>query len=139
MITFCRGYMDKRITIAFFLLVLTQGVHSVEEYMGRLWQVFMPAKFLTGLVADNRETGFLVINTGLFVFGLWSWLFPVRRNYSYAPGIIWFWIVIETINGIGHPAWSLYEGAYTPGVATAPLLLVLAVYLSRRLLTSHER
>jgi hypothetical protein len=131
--------MDKRITIAFLLLILTQGLHSVEEYMGNLWEVFLPATFLSGLVADNHETGFLIINTGLFVFGLWSWMFPVRLNYSYAPGIIWFWIVIETINGIGHPAWSLYEGTYTPGVATAPALLILAVYLSRLLLSRRRK
>ena len=35
------------------------------------------------------------------------------------------------LNGIGHLAWSLMVGDYTPGVATAPVLLVLAVYLAR--------
>jgi hypothetical protein len=41
--------------------------------------------------------------------------------------------VIETINGVGHPLWSLRQGGYTPGVATAPLLLVLALYLAAQL------
>jgi hypothetical protein len=42
-------------------------------------------------------------------------------------------VVIETINGIGHPFWSLRQGGYTPGVLTAPLLLVLAIHLARQL------
>jgi hypothetical protein len=44
-------------------------------------------------------------------------------------GFIWFWTAIELINGVGHPLWSVLQGGYTPGVATAPILLVLAVYL----------
>jgi hypothetical protein len=41
--------------------------------------------------------------------------------------------VLEIINGIGHPLWSLREGRYTPGLATAPILLLLAVYLAHQL------
>ena len=41
-----------------------------------------------------------------------------------------FWIAIETINGIGHPAWSLLQRGYTPGLLTAPILLALAVMLA---------
>ncbi len=117
------------------MLVLIQGLHSVEEYAGRLWEVFPPAKFLTSLVSGNPETGFLVINIGLFIFGLVCWSIPVRRNYVSARGLIWFWIVIEMINGVGHPIWALYDRAYTPGVATAPILLIIAVYLSQQLLS----
>jgi hypothetical protein len=43
-------------------------------------------------------------------------------------------VAIETINGIGHPLWSLRQGGYTPGVATAPVLLILAINLARQLL-----
>jgi hypothetical protein len=46
---------------------------------------------------------------------------------------MWVWAVIETINGLGHPLWSLRQGGYTPGVATAPVLLVLALYLAVQL------
>jgi hypothetical protein len=47
--------------------------------------------------------------------------------------LMWVWAVIETINGLGHPLWSLRQGGYTPGVATAPALLVLALYLAVQL------
>jgi len=126
--------MNRRINIAFLMLVVVQAFHSLEEYFGRLWEVLPPARFLSSLVSKDLETGFVIINIGLFIFGLWCWLFPIRRNYSYTSSIIWFWIVIELINGIGHPAWALYERAYVPGLITAPFLLILAIYLSKLLL-----
>lgn len=131
--------MDKRIKIFFLILVLFQGLHSIEEYIGRLWSVFPPAKFLSGLVSPNLENGFLTINIGLFIFGLWCWLIPINRNYIFTRGLIWFWIFIEIINGAGHPVWALSEKAYVPGVATAPILLLIAIYLSFLLLKENSK
>jgi len=125
--------VKTNIKITFLILVIIQGIHSIEEYFGHLWDVFQPAKVLTGFVSDNLEVGFLIINICLFLFGMWSWIIPVRNNNSIAKGIIWFWILIEMINGIGHPIWALLEKSYVLGVATAPILLVLAVYLFREL------
>jgi hypothetical protein len=130
-------FMNANIKIAFLMLVLIQGVHSVEEYFGRLWEVFQPAKFLSGLVSNNLETGFLIINIGLFIFGIWSWAVPVRKDYSIARSIIWIFIVIEMINGIGHPVWAIYEMSYVPGLVTAPILLILAIYLFREIRKNH--
>jgi hypothetical protein len=126
-------FMNANIKIAFLMLVLIQGMHSIEEYFGKLWKVFQPAKILSSLVSNNLETGFLIINIGLFIFGIWSWAIPVRKDYSIARIIIWIFIVIELINGIGHPIWAIYERSYVPGVATAPILLILAVYLFNEL------
>jgi hypothetical protein len=42
-------------------------------------------------------------------------------------------MALELVNGVVHPWWSLVEGGYTPGVATAPLLLVLALLIAREL------
>jgi len=42
--------MQTKTKIIFLLLVITQGLHSTEEFIGRLWEVFLPAKFLTGLI-----------------------------------------------------------------------------------------
>ena len=119
--------------ITFGALVLGQAAHSVEEYLGRLWESFPPARFLTGLVSEDREFGFLLINVSLVAFGFWCWLGPIRRNWRSAVSFAWFWIVIQIINGIGHPLWTLEQGEYTPGVITAPVLLVLALYLAQQL------
>jgi len=119
----------SRVKLAFSALVLVQVVHSTEEYIGRLWDSFPPARILTGLVSSDRELGFIVINSALVAFGLWCLVFPVRKEWPSATAFIWFWIVLEIINGIGHPAWTLRQGGYTPGVLTAPILLVIALYL----------
>jgi hypothetical protein len=120
-----------RFQVAFGGLVLTQAAHSVEEHIGRLWESFPPARFVTGLMSQDHERGFVVLNLLLLGFGFWCVLWPVRRGWPSAAAFAWLWIVIEVINGIGHALWTLRQGGYTPGVATAPLLLVLAVYLAR--------
>ena len=123
----------SRIDATFGGLVLAQAAHSIEEYLGRLWESFPPARFLTGLFSSDRELAFLVINVAIVAFGVWCLLWPVRRRWPSAVGLMWVWVVIETINGVGHPLWSLRQGAYTPGVITAPILLVVALYLGAQL------
>ena len=123
----------SRIKVAFSALISTQLAHSIEEYVGRLWESFPPARFLTGMISSDRELGFIVINSALVAFGLWCLLFPVRKEWPSAAGFIWFWIALETINGVGHPAWTFRQGGYTPGVLTAPLLLVISLYLAFQL------
>lgn len=123
----------SRLQTAFGALVLAQAAHSVEEYVGRLWESFPPARFLTGLVAQDREQGFLVINILLVAFGLWCFLWPFRRQWPSAMTIGWGWVAVEIINGIGHSSWTLWQGGYTPGVATAPILLLLGINLARHL------
>ena len=125
----------KRDQLAFGLLILTQAAHSIEEYFGRLWESFPPAYFVSGLVSSDREFGFLAANVFLVTFGVWCYLFPVLRRWRSARGIALGWALIELINGVGHPLWSLRQGGYTPGLATAPVLLVLAVVLLGRLRT----
>jgi hypothetical protein len=120
----------RRLQSAFGALVLAQAAHSTEEYVGRLWESFPPARLVSGLVSQDLERGFLILNLLLVAFGLWCWLWPVRRGWPIAVPLAWGWVVLETINGIGHPLWSLRQGGYTPGVATAPLLLVLAMNLA---------
>jgi Protein of unknown function with HXXEE motif len=118
-----------KVEVNFLALVAVQAPHSIEEYVGRLWEVFPPAAFVTGLVSQNRERGFILINVALLVFGLWCFFWPVRRRWPMGRAFIGVWIVIEVINGIGHPLWTLQQRAYTPGVATAPVLLILALSL----------
>ena len=126
-----------RVKIAFGAFVLAQAAHSVEEYAGRLWESFPPARILTGLVSSHHELGFIVINTALVAFGLWCLLFPVRKEWPSATGLIWFWVALGILNGIGHPAWTLRRGGYTPGVLTAPILLAIALYLAFQLAGSR--
>jgi Protein of unknown function with HXXEE motif len=117
----------------FFALVTAQAAHSVEEYFGRLWEVFPPAAFVAGLVSADRQRGFVIINVALFAFGLWCFFWPVHRRWPVARLLVGGWILIEVINGIGHPLWTFRQHGYTPGVATAPALLLLALSLTWQL------
>src|SRR5712692_8631863 len=66
-----------RFQVTFGTLVLAQAAHSMEEYVGRLWESFPPARFLTGLISQDLERGFIVINVSLVAFGLL--VLPVAR------------------------------------------------------------
>jgi hypothetical protein len=122
-----------RFKLTFGALVLAQAAHSVEECVGRLWESFPPAHFVSGLISDDRAWNFAALNVALVAFGIRCFLWPVRRGWPSAVYLGWVWVVLETINGIVHPVWTLREGGYTPGVATAPVLLALAVYLACQL------
>ena len=122
-----------RFQLSFLALVATQAAHSVEEYVGRLYDVFPPAQFVSGLISQDHERGFVIFNIALVTFGLWCFVWPVRKKWLLAIPLAWFWVVIELINGIGHPLWTLTEFAYTPGVVTAPILLILALYVASQL------
>ena len=127
--------MSNRFTTTFGLLILAQAAHSIEEYAGRLWESFPPARFVAGLVSDDLRLGFLVANVALVTFGVWCYLWPVSRGWRSARAFTLGWALVELVNGIGHPLWSLRQGAYTPGVATAPILLLVAITVLAQLRT----
>jgi hypothetical protein len=116
----------------FVALVVAQAAHSVEEYFGRLYEVFPPARFVSGLISQNLRLGFIIFNVSLVAFGTWCCLWPVRRRTPAVVLLTWFWITMALINGLGHPLWSILEMRYTPGLATAPVLLLLAIALARQ-------
>jgi hypothetical protein len=113
---------------------VVQAAHSVEEVAGRLWESFPPARFVSGLVSSDLERGFLLLNLALVAFGAWCYFWPVRQDWPAARRIALIWAGVETVNGIGHPLWSLRQGGYTPGTITAPVLLILAVALATGIL-----
>jgi hypothetical protein len=120
---------------AFLALVLLQAAHSVEEYVFRLYDVFAPARFASSLVSNNLALGFVVLNASFFVFGMWCYFALVRPGRPAAAGFVWGWVIVELANGVGHTLLSVSRRGYFPGVATAPLLFLLAAYLVLRLST----
>lgn len=129
----------SRVQWTFLALIITQAAHSIEEYTGRLYDVFPPARFVSGLVSPNLELGFLILNVAIAAFGLWCFFWPVRARWPSAVAFMWGWIGIELVNGVGHPAWSIMQGGYTPGVATAPVLFAIALYLVSQLRIFNPR
>jgi hypothetical protein len=117
--------------VFFFLLILAQGAHSIEEYTTRLYEVFAPARFVSSLISNDLALGFLVANAVLVTFGLWCWAVPVRSGWWVARGLVCFWAILELLNGITHSVISLSRCGYFPGVATAPFMLLFAGWLSK--------
>ena len=108
---------DKR-QLVFLLLILSQAAHSVEEYVTKLYDVLAPARFVSGLISNDHQAGFLIINAALVGFGLWCWAVPVRSGWPAARGLAWFWTILELVNGLNHSFLALRQGGYFSGVIT---------------------
>ena len=122
--------MERRIQFTFLLLILTQAAHSIEEYVFRLHEVWAPARFVSSLLSNDLNTGFIIFNATLVLFGLACYAGAVRPGRRWARLWVWVWIIIELGNGIGHTAVSLWRNAYFPGLITAPLLMLLSAVLA---------
>ena len=125
--------MSRHSRWAFLALIVVQAAHSIEEFIFRLFDVFAPARFVSGLVSSNLAVGFAVANAILVLFGLWCYFARVRTGHPSGPAFAWLWTVLEVANGIGHGVLAFSRGGYFPGVATAPVLLGASAYLAFRL------
>jgi hypothetical protein len=131
--------MDSRSRIAFALVILAQAAHSVEEYAFRLFDVFAPARWVSGLFSTNLALGFALANVCIVLFGVWCYWARVRPFHPGAREYAWFWACLELGNGMGHILLSALRGTYFPGVGTAPLLIATSCYLGFRLVIAGQR
>jgi len=122
--------VDRRTRLTFALLIAAQAAHSIEEYVGRLYDVFPPARFVSGVVSTDRQLGFAILNVAIVTIGVVCAAQVWRGRWR---GAMWIWIAVETANGVVHPTFSIVRGGYTPGVITAPLLLAVALSLAYQL------
>lgn len=122
--------MKGRVHHIFLALILAQALHSVEEYVFRLYDVLAPARYVSGLFGVDGQIGFVVVNSALVLFGLWCWRARVRPGRRSARALAWFWALLEIANGCAHVALAARAGGYFPGLATAPLLLGLGGWLT---------
>lgn len=125
--------MERAGQRAFLALIAAQAAHSIEEYVFRLYDVFPPARFVSRLVSDNLAVGFAVANAAIVLFGIWCYVARVRPNHPSGRGFAWCWAGLELANGVGHCFIALSRGTYFPGVATAPILIAVSIYLATRL------
>jgi len=125
--------IETRSQKLFLALILTQAVHSVEEYIFGLYEVLLPARVISGYLSSNLAVGFALANTALIAFAFWCYFARVRSGHPSAMGWAWFWTILEAVNGTAHLAYVAARGGYFPGAATAPVLLVLAVSLGMSL------
>ncbi len=123
----------------FLFLIITQMIHSLEEYFFSLWEVFAPARIASEFLSDDVEIGFIAINLTLVMFGIWAYLFPIRRSASNWRGLVWFWVLLEFGNGAGHIWLAWASRGYFPGVYTAPFLLLFSIALGYDVIRNSRR
>jgi hypothetical protein len=130
--------VDGRTRWAFVAVIAAQAVHSLEEYATRLFDVFGPARAVSGLFSRDPATGFAVANAAIVALGVGCAIAVVKPGRALAVPVAWLWAVLELANGIGHVLLAAVRGGYFPGVATAPLLILGAGYLGHRLTRQQE-
>ena len=122
--------VNPQVKYGFLAIIAAQAMHSTEEYLAQLYEVFAPARFISGLLTDDLPVGFLIVNSAVVLIGVWCYLFRVRPGHKSAVGWMWFWIIFEGANGIGHVLLAINAGAYFPGLLTAFLLILTTGYLA---------
>ena len=131
--------MERRVQTAFALVILVQVAHSVEEYVFQLYEVFAPARWVSGLFSANAAAGFAIANAAIVLFGIWCFWARVRPGHPSARGYAWFWVCVELANGVTHLFFAAVRGAYFPGAGTAPLLIAASGYLAATLVRAPSR
>lgn len=122
--------MERRSQLVFLLLIGLQAAHSVEELVTGLYDVFGPARFVSGLISGDLATGFAIANSAIVALGLLCYLGPVRSGRPSSRAWAWPWIGVELGNGIVHTTMAVVVGGYFPGVVTAPILFAVATWLA---------
>lgn len=122
-----------KVRALFLLLVTAHVLHAIEEYAGKLWDVYPPARYVCNALSGDPETGFVMINAMFVIISLVFWYLNFSRKRKNIKPAIWIWIVLQAINGTGHIAWSISRGAYTPGLVTSAILLIIDYQLIKLL------
>ena len=90
-------------------------------------------------MSSDLATGFAILNSAFVAFGLWCYLVPIRSGWASGQSWAWLWVFVEVGNGLGHPALAWRAGGHFLGIATAPVLFILALYLGARLSRTRDQ
>ncbi len=131
--------MSHRSRLFFLILVVAQVAHSFEEYATRLYEVFAPARFVSGLFSDDVAVGFVIVNAIVITVSIWCYVGPVRSGRGAARLVAWLWAVLELANGIGHIILAVLARSYFPGAMMAVALVYAAASLALSLKADSNR
>ncbi len=131
--------MSGRSKLLFLLLVFAQVAHSFEEYSTQLFEVFAPARLVSGLVSQDLAVGFIIVNAAFIFLMAWSYVQPVRAGGATGRLVAAVWVAIELANGAGHLVMAALRGGYFAGLFTAVLLVVIGAWLGLSLAKDRRR
>ena len=121
--------MNSQIKTAFLLMIIMQAIHSVEEFIFKLYDVFPPMQFIYRQAPSLAKPAFVAFNLLLILCGLVCFFYWVRPAREGAKGVIWVWVVIQLATVAGHVIWVALSGGYHPGLATVGLFIPVVAYV----------
>lgn len=133
-----QGLLENRPAALYWLLGLAQAAHSIEEMRTHLYIFFetatgrlhniLPSVSPVRMPADT----FAALNMTFIavLLGTVPFVYAGRRWARMLAGGV---AVVEILNGTAHLLGAAIFRGYVPGVASAPLLLLLGAFLLREL------
>jgi Protein of unknown function with HXXEE motif len=127
--------MNKQIKTAFLAMIVLQTVHSIEEFLFKIYEVSPQMRLAFQHAPDLAKPAFIASNLLLNLFGFICFFYWVRPAKPAARRVVWIWVGIQFVTVAGHFIWAMKVSGYHPGLVTVPLfvpLIIYAVYLLRR-------
>ncbi len=122
--------LSNKIREAFLAIVVLQAVHSVEEFVFRLYEVFPPMVYLYRDSPHLARPAFIAFNVLLLIAGLaclFYWVWPGRQG---ARTVVWVWTAGEAFNAAAHSVWAIATQRYNPGLVTGLAFVPVLVYMT---------
>ncbi len=131
--------MNKQIKTAFLAMISLQTVHSIEEFIFKIYEVSPQMQLVFQHAPDLAKPAFVASNLLLNLFGFICFFYWVRPARQAARRIIWLWVGIQLATVAGHFIWAMKARGYHPGLVTLPLFVPLIIYVVYRLRRGSPR
>ena len=119
---------NRAILSVYLLGLAVQCLHFLEEYLTGFERVY-PQTFGAAPWSDRFFVSLNLVFLAVFILAALGLSVEVRVAYV----VVWFFAIAMTLNGIVHPALSLWKGGYYPGTITAPIHLIVGITLLTKL------
>ena len=97
-----------RARVLFAALVGCQALHSIEETAFGLYRLLPYIYWADGIASNGALVLFVSLNAAVVVFGVWCYFARVRAGAANAGLLVSLWAIVEVLNGVLHPAWSIW-------------------------------
>lgn len=121
--------MNNRIKTTFLTAVVAQALHSIEELIFKLYEVFPPIMFMYRNTPGLAKSAFVAFNLLLVLFGFFCFFRWVRPAREGARVVVWVWVGIQLATVAAHVIWAVSTWGYHPGLATVVVTAPVSSYL----------
>ena len=121
--------MNKQIKTAFLAMIVLQTIHSIEEFIFKIYAVSPQMKLVFQYAPDLAKPAFVASNLLLNLFGFICFFYWVRPAKPAARRVVWLGLGVQFVTVAGHFIWTIKVSGYHPGLATVPLFIPLIIYV----------